>query len=251
MAADGQLMAKPFNFLWHDFVNSENGPVSTTDRAVAGALFKRMDKDGRCFPSAATLAKDCRRSERQVWRSIDSLKRVGLLVVPTKRKTRNGTSGFMVNVYQGLIPNIDKKLSTGRANPPDTSVIDKENPPDKIGDPPDTGVTFPLTPVSHELPYNSHIELPWPHADACPSREKEEKKEESSKKAGTYTLLLSRLRHGFDGDPEEEATALVDRFGMSDVSTALVRAMLERPENFHAELVATLEDQRKVPDAPA
>ena len=96
VAADGQLVAKSFNFRWHDYVNSECGPKSLMDRVVAGALFKRMDKDGRCFPSGATLAKDCRRSERQIWRAIDSLKSAGLLAVPTKRKTRNGESGFLV-----------------------------------------------------------------------------------------------------------------------------------------------------------
>jgi hypothetical protein len=210
-----------------------------------------MDKGGRCFPSGATLAKDCRRSERQIWRAIDNLKKAGLLAIPEKRKTRNGVSGFKVNLYQGLIPEPEGKLSTGEANPPDTSVIDDKNPPDKNGNPPDTSVTIPLTPVSHDLPKNSHIELPCSRADARPSKETERKKEESSRKAGTYTLLLSRLRHCFDGDPEEEAAALVDRFGMSDVSTALVRAMVERPENFHAELVAILENQREFAHAPA
>ena len=234
-------MAKSFNFRWHDFVNSEYGPVSAMDRAVAAAIFKRMDKGGRCYPSGATLAKDCRRSERQVWRSINSLKKAGLLAIPAKRKTRNDTSGFAVNVYQGLIPAVEGKLSTESANPPDTSVIDDKNPPDKNANPPDTSVTIPLTPVSHDLPKNSHIELPGLLAEKREERE-------SSGKASTYRLLLDRLRHAFDGDPEEEADALVDRFGTPAVSTALVRAMVERPENFHAELVAILEDSV---DAPA
>ncbi len=234
-------MAKSFNFRWHDFVNSEYGPVSAMDRAVAAAIFKRMDKGGRCYPSGATIAKDCRRSERQVWRSINNLKKAGLLAIPAKRKTRNDTSGFAVNVYQGLIPEFDGKLSTENANPPDTSVIDHGNPYDKIGNPPDTSVTIPLTPVSYELPKNSHIELPGLLAEKREERE-------SSGKAGTYRLLIDRLRHAFDGDPEEEADALVDRFGTPAVSTALVRAMVERPENFHAELVAILEDSV---DAPA
>ncbi len=249
LATDGQLMAKSFNFRWHDYVNSKHGPESMMDRAVAAALFKRMDKGGRCFPSCATLAKDCRRSERQVWRSICSLKKTGLLAIPEKRKTRNGASGFKVNLYQGLIPDAEGKLSTGEANPPDTSVIDKENPPDKIGNPPDTSVIIPLTPVSHDLPKNSHIEIPGLRADARLARKREEK--ESSRRVSTYTLLLDRLRPAFDGDPEEEATALMDRFGMSNVSSALVRAMIEPPENFHAELVAILEDQREIADAPA
>ncbi len=244
-------MAKSFNFQGHDYVNSEDGPKSTMDRAVAGALFKRMDKGGRCFPSCATLAKDCRRSERQVWRSIDRLKKAGLLAIPEKRKTRNGASGFKVNLYQGLIPDAEGKLSTGEANPPDTSVIDDKNPPDKNGNPPDTSVTIPLTPMSHDLPKNSHIELPCSRADARPSKETDRKEEESSRKAATHTLLLDRLRKVFDGDPEEETDALVMRFGMPAVSAALVRAMVERPENFHAELVAILEDQREIADAPA
>ena len=240
-------MATSFSFRWYHYVNSDHGPKSTMDRTVANALFKYMDSDGRCFPSGARLAKDCRRCPRQIWRSIANLKKAGLLTVPTKRKTRNDASGFKVNHYQGLIPEPQGKLSRGEADPTDTSVIDRKNPPDKIEDPPDTSVTIHLTPVPHDLPKNSHIELLRSHADACSPRERE--KEEEPTRNGTSGLLLNRLRQSFDGDAEKEHDALVDRFGRDNVNKALPRALMESHENFYAELVAILENQQEVADA--
>ena len=95
---------KPLRYRWLDFIYSADCVLDSTDRTVATTLFLYMDADGKCWPSAATIAGRLGKNERNVRRSIARLKQAGLVTVPTKRAVINNGSGFKVNVYQAMNP---------------------------------------------------------------------------------------------------------------------------------------------------
>ena len=104
LATGDRLMASPLRYRWFDHVFSPACTLGDTDRLVAAALFRHMSAAGSCYPSATTIAGQCGKSERTIWRAVDRLQKAGLLTIPTKRPIVRNGAGMNVNVYQAVLP---------------------------------------------------------------------------------------------------------------------------------------------------
>ena len=166
---------KPPRYGWLDLVYSPECSLSDTDRLVATVLFIHMDAGGRCWPSAATIARRLGKCERSVRRSIASLKEAGLVTVPDKLPVIRNGSGFKVNIYQAVIP-----LVTGVTGIP----LSKDTNPPVKSDP------IPLSPVSPK-PTKKPIKEQGPHCRAASSSKGEKELEErASEKLGERSNAL-------------------------------------------------------------
>ena len=104
LATDGLLMAAPFRFKWHDCVFSSDSGLCTTDRAVASALFKRMNSHGECYPSKQTVGEFSGVSLKTAERAIKRLEKAGFLAITGKKSIPGRGSVYRTNVYQATLP---------------------------------------------------------------------------------------------------------------------------------------------------
>ena len=63
--------------------------------AVYVYLYDRADKNGECWPSVTTIAKEIKLSQATVRRAIKDLRKAGLIETTQRYRTKGGTSTLL------------------------------------------------------------------------------------------------------------------------------------------------------------
>lgn len=78
--------------------------IAPTPKLVLQALITRIDENDRCYPSQATLAKDCSLSERTVRTALAYLEEVGLITRQRRSQSRGYRTSDSIIVMVGMDP---------------------------------------------------------------------------------------------------------------------------------------------------